>query len=37
LGVAMYEGWHALPFLVSAAMMVLMLPYALKRLKVVEG
>jgi MFS family permease len=37
VGVAMYEGWHALPFLVSAAMMAAMFPYALKRLQTVEA
>jgi MFS family permease len=36
LGVAMYEAWHALPFLISAVMLILMIPYALRRLRVVD-
>jgi MFS family permease len=32
VGVGMYELWGALPFLVAASVMALMIPYALKRL-----
>jgi MFS family permease len=33
LGVGMYQIWQPLPFLVSAAVLILMIPYALKRLR----
>jgi MFS family permease len=37
LGVGMYQLWRPLPFLVSAAVLALMIPYAVKRLKLVEA
>jgi MFS family permease len=37
LGVGMYQAWHALPFLISAAVLLVMIPYAIKQLKVVDS
>jgi MFS family permease len=36
IGVALYELWRPLPFLVSAVVLTLMIPYALRRLKLSE-